>query len=82
MIRANTRKDGNHAAVRRLTIEAASLASARGFYAALAGFEVELELSVENRYVVSVGIRNDADVVRILRALEQYAENRRSGSSS
>jgi hypothetical protein len=62
--------------VRSLTIEAASLASARGFYAALAGFNVELELA-DDRYLVRVAIRTDADVVRVLRALEQHAENRR-----
>jgi hypothetical protein len=64
--------------VRRLTIEAASLASARGFYTALTGFNVELELTTDNRYLVTVGIRSDADVVRVLRALEQHAETRRS----
>jgi hypothetical protein len=63
--------------VRRLTIEAASLASARGFYTALTGFNVELELTTDNRYLVTVGIRSDADVVRVLRALEQHAETRR-----
>jgi hypothetical protein len=64
--------------VRRLTIEAASLASARGFYTALTGFNVELELTHDNRYLVTVGIRSDADVMRVLRALEQHAETRRS----
>jgi hypothetical protein len=63
--------------VRRLTIEAASLASARGFYAALGDFNVELELTPDHRYVVTVGIRTDTDVVRILRALEEHAESRR-----
>jgi hypothetical protein len=63
--------------VRSLTIEAASLASARGFYTALAGFNVELEVA-DDRYLVRVAIRNDADVVRVLRALEQHAENRRT----
>jgi hypothetical protein len=62
--------------VRSLTIEAASLASARGFYAALTGFNVELELT-DDRYVVRVAIRTDTDVVRVLRALEQHTENRR-----
>ena len=69
-------KPGNHAAVRRLTIEASSLASARGFYAALTGFRVELELTPDDRYIVTVGIRNDADVVRVLQALERHAEAR------
>ena len=64
--------------MRRLTIEAASLASARGFYTALTGFNVELELTTDNRYLVTVGIRSDADVMRVLRALEQHAETRRS----
>ena len=63
--------------MRRLTIEASSLASARGFYAALGDFEVELESTPDQRYIVTVGIRNDADVVRILRALEEHAESRR-----
>lgn len=63
--------------MRRLTIEAASLASARGFHAALVGFNVELERTPDNNYIVTVGIRNDADVVRVLRALEQHAESRR-----
>jgi hypothetical protein len=63
--------------VRRLTIEASSLASARGFYSALGDFNVALEPTPDQRYIVTVEIRNDADVVRILRALEEHAESRR-----
>jgi hypothetical protein len=63
--------------VRKLTIEAASLSSARGFHAALTDFNAHLELTADERYVVSVAIRNDADVIRILRALERHAESRR-----
>jgi hypothetical protein len=74
---ANVRQAGQPCGVRRLTIEASSLASARGFYAALTGFKVELELTSDDRYIVTVGIRNDADVVRVLQALERHAEARR-----
>ncbi|HZO34498.1 MAG TPA: hypothetical protein VFB17_05415 [Gaiellaceae bacterium] len=62
--------------MRRLTIEAASLASARGFVAALEGFPVELHRTEDGEYVVLVRMRSDRDVVPILRALEQHAETR------
>jgi hypothetical protein len=61
--------------VRTLTIEAASLQSARGFYRALGEFGVELE-EIDGAYFVRVRIQRDQDIVSLLRVLERHIETR------
>ena len=61
--------------VRMLTIEAVSLASARGFHDALVGFHVELEQS-DATYTVRVKVGSDRDIIRVLKALETHLLDR------
>ena len=63
--------------MRTLSIEATSLASARGFYAALSEFGPEI-LDEQGNYTVSVRFQTDRDIIRVLRALELHVETRGS----
>ena len=63
-----------------LTIEAASLGSARGFYESLAGFDVELTEAEDGIYLVKIMLgRNDKDTLAALNAIERYVTARGSG---
>jgi hypothetical protein len=66
--------------VRSLTIEAVSLASARGFQRALLGFPVEFQLD-GHTYTVRVMLRNDSDVINVLRAIEAHMLERDTSTS-
>lgn len=62
--------------MRTLTIEAASLRSARDSHAALSRFRPHLEESPTGVYTVSVSFHEDRDILRVLRALETYVAER------
>ena len=66
--------------MRSLTIEAVSLASARGFHSALAGFPVVLEQDGHS-YTVRVKLRSDRDIVNVLRAIEAHMLERGTSTS-
>jgi hypothetical protein len=60
-------------AMQTLTIEAADLESARGFYEALAGFEVELIAAANGSYRVKLTLgQGRSDTLAVLRAIERY----------
>ena len=65
--------------MRRLTIEAASLASARGFHRALSEFGCELEEDATGYFSVYVQIRTDGDILGVLQALAQHVAERMEG---
>jgi hypothetical protein len=61
--------------VRTLTIEAVSLASARGVHGALAGFHVELEQTGVTYAVAGQGCAA-TEIINVLRALEMHMMKR------
>jgi hypothetical protein len=61
--------------VRTLTIEAASLQTARGFYRALGDFGVELE-EIDGSYILRIHIQRDHEIIQLLRVLERHIEMR------
>jgi hypothetical protein len=68
--------------VRTLTIEATSLASARGFYEALASLGAELVDDVNGTYEVRIPLDGkDSTIVTVLQLLEEHVATR-GGSSA
>jgi len=66
-----------------LTIEAVSLESARGFYEALQGFEIELREGQDQSYHVTITLgRGDTSTVEALNALERYVATRGEDGNS
>lgn len=65
--------------MRTITIEAASLKSARGFASALTEFETTLDV-INERVLLSVKIHGDREIIAILHALERHI-NQRSESA-
>jgi hypothetical protein len=66
--------------MRTLTIEAASLQSARNLYEALSEFKVELIEYEEDRHRVSVDLSGgDRHIVRVLDAVERHVTERGDG---
>lgn len=61
--------------MRTITIEAASLKSARGFSAALREFETTLDV-VNERVLLSVKIHGDREIIAVLHALERHINER------
>jgi hypothetical protein len=62
--------------MRRLTIEAASLVSARGFYDALSGLGCELEQDDSGNFQVRVPIDGDRKLAAVLDALQRHTSRR------
>jgi hypothetical protein len=69
----------NHFKMRRLKIEAASLASARSFHRALSEFGCELEGDATGYFSVYVPIRTDGDILGVLQALAKDVAKRLEG---
>jgi len=66
--------------MQRLTIEATSLESARGFYAALTGFEVELIEAEDGIYRIRPTLGGgDKNTLSALTAIERYVADRAAG---
>lgn len=65
--------------MRTITIEAASLRSARGFASALTEFETTLDV-INERVLLSVKIHGDQEIIAVLHALERHI-NQRSEST-
>jgi hypothetical protein len=61
--------------MRTITIEAASLKSARGFASALTGFETTLDV-INERVLLSVKIHGDREIIAVLHALESHINER------
>jgi hypothetical protein len=62
--------------MRTLTIEAASLVSARGFYDALSGLGCELERDESGNFQVRVPIDGDRRLATVLDALQRHTSGR------
>jgi hypothetical protein len=65
--------------LKRLTIEAADLESARGLCRALAGFDAKLEEDEHGVCLVIVTIESDRDIVEVLGAIERHIRGRNGG---
>ena len=66
--------------MRKLTIEARSLESARRFLGALSDFKAEL-VEAGDTYLIPIELSNDAEIVSVLNAIENTVGRRSRGAA-
>ena len=66
--------------MRKLTIEAKGLESAHGFLEALSGFRAEI-VEAGDRYLISIELADDAEIVSVLNAIENHVGRRGRGAA-
>ena len=67
--------------MKRLTIEAADLESARGLCRALSRFDATLEEDEHGACIVVVTIESDREIVQVLGAIERHVRGRNAGAA-
>ena len=66
--------------MRKLIIEASSLASARGFLDALSGFRAEI-VHAGNRFLIRIELADDAEIVAVSNVIENHVSQRGRGAA-